>query len=441
MIVRRRLSYRRGKRSGKIAFLTAVLLVPLLGVLACALDIGWITMTKTQLRAATDSSALGGGTELMGGLGPSPIYTPAEIEVLVRAQAVRCAALNRAGDQTSVYVNAIRDVTLGRARMNVATGRWEFEWGAVPYNAVRVVGHRDIAGSSNGDGPLPLLFAPVIGTNESNLDVLSTAVIMPASGIRIPPGGDFNSTLTPFAYDVERWKKYFRAQAYFENSLNSNPSLITKDIMDNGPEGDGKELFFEKIQKGKGNKFDMVQRYDDAFRVIDPERHDADNIVDGRDGVLEISIYPLGNEPGNFGTVDIGSASNGTPDLRRQILYGPNEEDLSYYENNEINPSESDPLILEGDTGISAGMKDAIEAIIGQCRGILLFSSVSDNGNNTAYVIVDIVGTRWMHVDFNGQNKVLVIQPCPLSDPSGIPDTTVDIEEDDTFFTPLILAQ
>ncbi len=433
--------YRHRQRSGMAALLTAIMLVVLLGVLALALDIGWITMTKTQLRAASDAGALGGGTELVSGLGPNAIRTPAEVEVLVRYQAVRVPARNRAGDRNSVYIDGARDVTLGQGRMNPNTNRWEFNWGAFPYNAVRVIAHRDFAGSSNGDGPLPLLFARAIGRDESNLVVLSTAVIMPASGIRIPPDSGVTSNLTPFAFEQKRWKKYFRAQAYFKNTLHSDPALITPDIMDNGPGGDGTELFFEKVPKGSGSNFDMLQRFNDAFRVIDPESQSADNIVAGTDGVLEVSIYPLGNEPGNFGTVDIGSASNGTPDLRRQILNGPSEEDLSYHENNEINPSDNDPITLTGDTGISSGMKDAIEAVIGQCRAILLFDSVSENGNNAEYVIVDMVGTRWVYFKFTGKNKVLVIQPCAMSDPAGVPDLDEDVGDETTFFTPLILAQ
>ncbi len=52
-----------------------------------------------------------------------------------------------------------------------------------------------------------------------------------------------------------------------------------------------------------------------------------------------------------------------------------------------------------------------------------------------------MVGTRWVYFKFTGKNKVLVIQPCAMSDPAGVPDLDEDVGDETTFFTPLILAQ
>ena len=251
----------RRARSGKIAVLTALLLVVFIGVLACALDTGWMTMTKTQLRAATDSGALAGGTELLPGLGFSAYKTPSEVQAAAVPQSVAYAAENRAGDQLAVYIDGGRDVSMGTGKLNTATGVWEFNWGSTPYNAVRVTGHRDVDGSGNGDEPLPLFAAPVIGTDVANLTVFSTAVILPASGISIPPGSGIGSGLTPFAFERARWDKYFRAQDYYENQLGSDPSLITEDIMDTGTGGNSEEmLFFEWVASGHGNSQHLRSR-------------------------------------------------------------------------------------------------------------------------------------------------------------------------------------
>ena len=52
-------------------------------------------------------------------------------------------------------------------------------------------------------------------------------------------------------------------------------------------------------------------------------------VVAGADGVQEIVLFSDTNsKPGNFGSLDIGSSSNGTPELDRQILYGPTVEDF-----------------------------------------------------------------------------------------------------------------
>ncbi len=146
------------KRSGHIAIITALLLIVLIGMLAWAIDLGWIVMTKTQLHAAADSSSLAGGTEFLPGLGFHPEKTPEEIDPIVRSVAVDFAARNRAGDKLSVYVNSNRDILTGKARYSTTTGRWEFEWGGVPINAVRVTPRRDVPGGS-GDEPLNLFFA------------------------------------------------------------------------------------------------------------------------------------------------------------------------------------------------------------------------------------------------------------------------------------------
>ncbi|HID22059.1 MAG TPA: hypothetical protein EYP14_06615, partial [Planctomycetaceae bacterium] len=121
------------------------------------------------------------------------------------------------------------------------------------------------------------------------------------------------------------------------------------------------------------------------------------HVCEGSDGVLEINIYPeaapgnpRGNgngtnqwTPGNRGTIDLGNPNNATPDLERQILYGLNEEDLSYF-GGELNFDEG-PIEVNGDPGISAAIKDELAAIIGQPRALPLFSEVIGQGNTTYY--------------------------------------------------------
>src|SRR5262245_9731689 len=51
-------------RRGSIAPLTALLLVPLLGMVAFAVDMGWITHTQNQLQSAADAAALAGAGQL-----------------------------------------------------------------------------------------------------------------------------------------------------------------------------------------------------------------------------------------------------------------------------------------------------------------------------------------------------------------------------------------
>jgi len=158
----------------------------------------------------------------------------------------------------------------------------------------------------------------------------------------------------------------------------------------------------------------------------------------GPDGYLEIDIFPRDDyTSGNFGTVDIGADSNSASDIARQVLYGISEEDLSYLPNSTL----SLPMVLQGDTGVSAGIKDEIETIYGQCRAMLLFSQLANPGNNAEFEVIDMAGIRVMHVEMTGalDYKHLAVQICQSTLGNGIPDLEAPIDRDTTVFTPLIL--
>ena len=55
---------RHPRRRGGIAPMTAILLVPLVAMLAFAIDMGWITHTHNELQAAADAAALAGAAQL-----------------------------------------------------------------------------------------------------------------------------------------------------------------------------------------------------------------------------------------------------------------------------------------------------------------------------------------------------------------------------------------
>ena len=79
-----------------------------------------------------------------------------------------------------------------------------------------------------------------------------------------------------------------------------------------------------------------------------------------------------------------------------------------------------DGLMLNGDTGLSAGLKDELNAIIGQERTIPLYDSVGGTGNTTMYHIVGFAAIRIVDVKLTGQNKYVTIQPAVVVDGSAI---------------------
>ena len=227
-------------------------------------------------------------------------------------------------------------------------------------NAVRVRVRR----SSEINGAAPLFFARVLGHREMQLKAEATAALLTnISGFHTPPAGKTIGIL-PFALD-----------------------LTTCTIMLEG--------------RGADN-----WQWDDNTKQLKA----------GRDGATEINLYPQGTgSPGNRGTVDIGNNNNSTRDIARQITSGVTESDLAPF-GGELKLNENGVLLLNGDTGISAGVKDELASIIGEPKIIPIFREVNGNGNNAMYTIVDFVGVRILDVKLTGSvsSKRVTIQPATI---------------------------
>jgi len=358
------------KRAGNIVVLSAAAIVMIFGFAAFTIDVGYISLTKAQLQAAADASALSAAIELPPALGLGPTRTSAKAETIARTSAADVAARHRAGDVPSIYVDTQRDVRFGQRLWDEGAGTYVESWGTAPYNLVEVTLRRN-QGAGAADGPLPLFFAPVIGHDDASLEVRAAATLGVGVGFKIPPGSQQRIDVLPFALDVPTW----------ENLLN----------------GIGTDDYTYNPETGK--------------------------VTNGPDGILEVNLYPNGSgslPPGNRGTVDLGDRNNSTNDIARQILHGLNAHDLSFF-GGEIRTDQG-PLYINGDTGISAGIKDELEAIKGQPRLIPLFTAVSGPGNNATYTIVKFVGIRVMNVRLTGSasSKHVMVQPAPFVAPTVI---------------------
>ena len=374
--------------------LSAGVLVMVLAFASFTVDIGWITLTLAQMHNACDAAALAGATELGPGTGFAPALSPESIQSNSKYAAHSIAASNVAGGLTSTYIDVSQDVRLGQFQWLPDEKRWSEVWGATPYTMVEVAVHRD-RGSAvdiNGqmmDGPLPLFFAPVIGHSDAGLSVVAVAAILPGVGFRIASGSSSRSNILPIALDETSWN-----------------SLLA------GVGGDDYEF-----------------------------NAGLNQVVNSPDGILEVNIYPSGSSslpPGNRGTVDIGSPGNSTADLKRQIRDGINDDDLAWF-GGEIR-FDGEPLELNGDTGISAGIEDALKDVIGEVKAIPLFTSVSGPGNNATYEISRFVGVRIMDVKLTGNpsKRHVTVQPAPFSDSSVVKGKT-EIRSDSIFTTPVLI--
>jgi Flp pilus assembly protein TadG len=348
--------------------LAAASLVMLFAFAAFVVDVGYITLSRAELSVASDACAMAAAQELTEGYRNG--LTTAQIVTNAQNSAVAVAAANSGTGQASLLCNATRDLQLGRYTWNAATASYTTTWGATPYNVAQVTLRRNVTNSTLADKPLDLFFAPVIGHDQAGVQRSGKCAMLPITGVKKIPNVNLN--ILPITLDLPTWT----------NCENGNGSDVYKYNSDG-------------------------------------------TITSGADGIKEVDLYPLSSTTttaGNRGTVDIGSANNSTADISRQIRFGVNDQDMSYF-GGKFDWS-SGTIVLNGDTGLSAGIKDDLAAIRGQPRLIPIFTSVSGPGNNANYVITKFVGIRILFVQLTGNQKRVIVQPCSYSEPAGITGTT-----------------
>lgn len=382
--------------------LAAVVLVFLMSIVAFAVDLGYIATTKAELQSAADAAALAGAIEIVNGLGASPVSTQSQMQVNARAAAVTVAGKNGNGDLSATYLDSNQHIRFGQTSWNAAQNRWDKTWGTTPANIIETTTHRDAAGSSLGNKSLKLFFAPVMGKETSNLKTNAVAGVLPGAGFKIAPGSPNKFGALPIACDETSWNNLLAGTGSDNYSYNTSSGVVSN----------------------------------------------------GTDGVKELNIYPDPNAnlpAGNRGTVDLGNPNNSAADLKRQIVEGLNESDLSFFPNNTIR-TDTGPVIVNGDTGISAGIKADLEAIKGQPRLMPIFTIVGSqqqatsgsmsgkkaSGNNVYYRVVKFVGVRIVFVELTGNNKRVIIQPATFSESAVIPAKTA-IATDSYFTTPHLI--
>lgn len=402
-------------RRGIIVVLAAFLMVVVFGFVAFTVDIGFITLVKAQMQAASDAATLAACLELTDALGPYPLISSDEAQENALEAAAQLAEMHPAGELSSLALDP-QDVQFGRYEWNSTEQTWVATWGAPPFNAVRVTLRRGttaaggIQGGDSVNPALPLFFAPVLGQQTAALETkAASAALMPGRGFRI--AANQTVPVLPITIDQPRWK-----------------ALLA---------GDGEDNFEYDPETGK--------------------------VIPGSDGILELNIYPgqsssNGNSgngkkknnngnggatgqnqwtPGNWGTVDFGNSNNSTAELERQIKEGLNEQDLSYF-GGKLDV-ESGPLLVNGDTGISAAIQKALQQIVGQVRALPLFISVSGQGNNTTYTIVEFVPVRILEAELSGGDKRVTVQPAVLVHPTVVP-SQITVDSATMFTTPRLIA-
>lgn len=347
----RHLRTARHRRRGAVLPLVAALAVVVIGMLAFSVDLGYVSLVRGQLQSAADSASLAAASQLL----DRDLLHGDDIQSLTEAdaQANRFASANKGGGVSLALGSG--DVVYGYIadpedpNSPLLTDRR-------PYNSAQVTAQR--TGGRNGE--LGLFFAPIFNRDAMDLDAKATATYEGnVGGFRFNDNYE-NQTckLLPFTIKKSAWDAAF-----------------------NGP-------------------LDNWKR-DPVTGAVTREP----------DGIFEVKLFPTRTTSGNFGTVDIGSSGNSTADIVRQILHGPSKADLDLM-GGACELGEDGKLILQGDTGVSAGFKDELLAIRGKPRIIPLYTEdPTGNGNNTQYVITHFVGCCVVEVKLTGGDKYVLIQP------------------------------
>ncbi len=372
------------RKKGSILVLTAILMILMFAFLAFAVDLGYLAMVRTQLQRTADSAAIAAAGSLLDAeIATGQPNSPAAINSAITT-AENYTRLNKV--LNSELALGTSDVTVGYLSNPFDPGVQFSLLGANGYNAVQV----RVQMAENQNRAVPLFFARILGINQANVQAVATAAFLSnVSGFR-PPTNNENLGVLPFAVDLQTW---------------------------------------EALMAGEGT---------DNWKY-DP---DTNQVSSGSDGIKEVNLFPQSTGcPGNRGTVDIGSQNNSTADIARQILHGINEHDLSYL-GGKLALNESGTLPLNGDTGISAGVKDELAQIKGQPRIVPLYSIVMSPGNNAQYTIVRFAGVRIMDVNLTGpiSGKRVIIQPAPVFVRGVIPGTP-GTQTSTYIYTPVCLVR
>jgi len=329
-------------------------------MLAFSIDIGYLAMSKSEMRRTADSAALAGGWQLLDSKikGDSPLQATS----LMRTAASQVALENRVCNSGPILQasGVATDITEGYLANISANGTLSSN-SQNPFQAVRVRVQR----TAQSNGLVPFFFAKVFGETGIQMTVNATsAMAIQVKGFSSPPTSTLGINLLPFALDLGTWNAMLN--------------------------GGGSDIYNYNTVTGL--------------------------LTGGSDGIREVNLYPQGTgSPGNRGTVDIGGSNNSTADIARQIISGISAEDLEDL-GKPLMLDANGTMTLNGDTGISAGVKDELASIIGETRIIPVFSSVFGNGNNANYTIVQWVGVRILYVKLTGSmsSKQLIVQPAPV---------------------------
>lgn len=375
----------RGGRRANIAPLTAILLIPLLGMVAFAVDIGWIVLIRSDLQSAADAAALAGANKLMTGYVqynlPGQTAT-ATANILSTAESNASAAAKLYAGYNNAGVTGLTlldgDIEYG---FTDASGNYTAVSGSSTTfpNTIKVSLRRD----STANTSLGLFFGPVLGLSTVDLKATAAATIYTANIDSFKNTSTLKVAMLPVTYDVNAWNSFF--------STGQNP--------------DG-------------------------------------NVSTDSNGIPDLSVYPSVKDTGNFGLLGLDDAHAGTSEVNGWIENGLTQTEMNALATNSA--SDQTPLIplsshnqnilpsastdgqgswnWVGDTGMKTDVIHTLNDYVGTTFLLPLFKPLNDgtasgssytagngHGSHYYYNIVQFVSVKLVSAD----DKSVIVEPSP----------------------------
>lgn len=176
------------RRRGTMIVLLGILAVPLLAMVAFSVDYGFLLKTRTDLQGAADAAALAAVQDLIEF--SEGIENLASVKITVRNYAV---------DNTDASFQVLdADIEVGEYDPDTIYSSSGVTLVASPdyYDTVRVTLRRDTTANS----PVSLFFAPVMGIQNSDINVTATAVLQKSTALE--PG----AMILPIAIPLAAWE-------------------------------------------------------------------------------------------------------------------------------------------------------------------------------------------------------------------------------------------
>jgi Flp pilus assembly protein TadG len=375
---------RNRSRRGAIAPLTALLLVVILGMMAFAIDLAYVSSVQAQLQNSADAAALAGAEQLQGLY--VTCYSPGQ--TATKQQQIFTQATTDTANSTSPIPTAQRvchSNVVGGVHPQVLTSDVSFsysdgqnapvaaQWPGKFPNTVTTVVRRD--GTANGT--IDLFFARLFGVSSMSLKATASATMYAGEVTSLTPIPKVNAHILPVALDVNVWNTFYTT----------------------GKSPDG-------------------------------------NIYPGPDGLPELQVYPFAtNTPGSSGLLDVGLPQNNAPAFRTWIDDRETPNDIQYLIDNHLVPvSLSAPKNWKCGPGLKSTLLTDFQSVIGEPNLIPLFTpasplpnyaAASGNGQNATYAIVGFAGVAVSDANGHGNaNMNIWIQPMATVDPTAIFTTT-----------------